>query len=160
MNLPWVRVAGLVLTATALPGCSWQMGDTGFTGTWERRLTGGYSSLSIHEAEDGYQVSWSKIDGKQTVRCDDEGNCEEFVGEEKVYEWRFRAFSLPDSGDLFLEVTGSPIDEQASPLSYKDRLVLQPGGLELFSYQIEENGVEKDPSATPVVFRKISDRPL
>jgi len=152
------RMAILSLVVAISGACSPRIADTGFTGAWERPLNGGYSSLAIREADDGYHVRWNKIDGNQTVRCDEDGSCEEFVGEEKVYEWRFRAFSRPDSPDLFVEVTGVPIGDR-TPMRYTDRLVLQPGGRELWSYQIEENGVERDPPGNPLKFHKVSNDP-
>jgi hypothetical protein len=157
-----LRLAAALLAASAFlhSGCGSGLHDTGFTGTWERRLPGGYSSLSIREQAGGYAVRWSKLDGAETVRCDDRGQCEEFVGEEKVYEWRFQPFLRPDTEDLFLEVVGSPLDDTTPALRYIDRLQLRGDGLELWSYQVSENGVDRDPPVGPRVFKKTSDQPL
>jgi len=156
------RIGATILATSVLvlAGCGSGPRDTGFAGTWERRLPGGYSSLSIREEAGGYTVRWSKLDGAQSVRCDERGHCEEFVGETKVYEWRFQAFLRPDSEDLFLEVVGSPLDDTTPALRYVDRLQLQADGLELWSYQISENGVDRDPPEGPKVFEKTSDPPL
>jgi len=150
----------LAASLVVLAGCGSGPHDTGFVGTWERRLPGGFSSLSIREEAGGYAVRWSKLDGAQTVRCDERGRCEEFVGETKVYEWRFQPFLRPDSEDLFLEVVGSPLDDTTPSLRYVDRLQIQDGGLELWSYQVSENGVDHDPPKGPRVFEKTSDQPL
>lgn len=157
-----VRAAATILAVSLVlvTGCGLGPHDTGFVGTWERRLPGGYSSLSIREEAGGYAIRWSKLDGAQTVRCDERGRCEEFVGETKVYEWRFQPFLRPDSEDLFLEVVGQPLDDTTPSLRYVDRLQVQDGGLELWSYQISENGVDLDPPKGPIVFEKTSDQPL
>ena len=104
-------------------------------------------------------MRWTKVDGDQTVRCDDSGRCEEFVAGTKVCDWRFELSARPDSQALFLEVVGTPLDDTKPALGYVDRLELQRGGLELWSYQISENGVDKDPPLGPRMFRKISDEP-
>ncbi len=150
----------VVVLAVALAACDGGLSDTGFEGTWERMLPSGVSMLSLRAVDDGYQVWWSKIDGVQTVRCDEQGNCEEFVGDRKVYGWTFRAFTRPESEHLFVEVTGHPVDDTTQPVSYLDRLELQPGGQELWSYQVEENGVTKDPPGGPLKFRKVADEPV
>jgi len=151
---------GCVLVGACLShGCGSGLHDTGFTGTWERPLAGGHSSLSIREEAAGYVVRWSKLDGAESVRCDDRGHCEEFVGETKVYEWRFQPFLKPDSDDLFLEVVGTPLEENAPGLRYVDRLTLHDGGLALSSSQISQNGIDLDVPIGPRVFQKVADEP-
>ncbi len=131
-----------------------------FVGTWERPLPGGHSLLSISKSDRGYIVRWSKIDGNQTVRCDPTGHCEEFLGEQKVYEWIFRARTGAGSEELYVEVQGIPVDNTTPALTYTDRLVLAEGGRELWSYQISENGKPMDPPGGPVKFFRVSHRPL
>lgn len=154
-------VAVLLVSGLSLDtGCGTAPDDTGFVGTWERRLPGGYSSLSIRQEDAGYVVRWSKLNGAESVRCDEQGRCEEFVGETKVCDWQFQAFVRPDSDDLFVEVVGTPLDPATPALRYVDRLRLESGGIELWSYSVSENGADLDPEQGPRVFKKVSDRPL
>jgi hypothetical protein len=148
----------LVVAAFAL-GCGSQTSNTGFTGTWERPLEDGYSRLSIRQTESGYFVRWSKSQPDHTVRCDDQGNCDELFLGKKVYEWQFRASTRPDSDDLFLEVLGKPADGAGHPMTYVDRLELQPGGNEIWSYQLEQNGIVRDPPSKPRKLLRVPNEP-
>jgi hypothetical protein len=153
------RFAALLVVLCSLQGCADEITDIGFVGTWKRELAGGYSILAIDKTENDYRVRWSKIDKLETTSCDDAGMCDTYVGDRKVYEWRIRAFLRPPSEDLFVELSGIPLDGATASVGYTDRLVLESGGLELLSYPAGENGDTRDPASKPLRFRKISDDP-
>jgi hypothetical protein len=131
-----------------------------FTGTWERPLGEGFSSLSFEAVDGGYRVRWNKVDGITTVRCDDHGSCEELVGDEKVCDWRFEVRPGADDRQLILVVEGVPVDGALAPVSYVDRLVLEPGGRAISSHPVATEGSEAESNRPVLRFSKVSDRPL
>jgi hypothetical protein len=148
-----VTVATLVLGA-----CGGVVSDTGFIGSW-RRTDGVASSISLSRGPDGYHLRWSRRDGPVSVRCDVPDVCAAFSGGTKLFEYRFRVFEREGSPDLFVECKGEGA-APAPPLSYVDRLVLQPGGLELWSYTIERDGAPLDAPEDPIRFAKTADKPF
>lgn len=150
--------------ATMVLGCALLVGACGspqeFTGTWERPVGEGFSSLSFDPIDGGYRVRWAKVDGRATVRCDDDGLCEEYFGNDKVCDWKFAARAGEADGELLLEVHGNPVDASTAPVSYVDRLVLEPGGRALEAHPLSTDGAPDDTSRPILRFRKVSDLPL
>jgi len=143
----------------AAGGCGTSLSDTGFVGTWQS--TGnGTSTIAIEPAGDGYRFRWSLARGERTVRCDGEGLCEEFNAGEKIYEYRFEVDSQDGSTDLLVSCEGTPMAQDGMAVRYVDRLVLQPGATEIWSYMIEQDGHELMPPKGPRRFAKISDEPF
>ena len=143
--------------ALALAGCG---SSPDFTGTWERPLGEGFSSLSFEAVDEGYRVRWNKVDGTTTVRCDDAGHCEEMVGDEKVCDWWFEARPGARQGELLLAVSGDPVSDEIAPVSYVDRLVLEPGGREISAHPVTTEGSPGETRRPILRFTKVSDRPL
>jgi uncharacterized membrane protein len=133
--------------------------DTGYFGTWER-LGEQPSRISLRRDGDGYRFRWSLDDGPQSVHCDDHGVCTEFFQGDRLYEWSFRAYREAGSEELRLERVRKSLDEDAAPLQEVDRLVVQPGGLELRAFTIERNHEKLPHSGGFYAYFKRSDRPF
>jgi hypothetical protein len=143
----------------ALSACGPAPTDTGFSGSWQR-AGDPRSTISLREAEDGFRFRWSLRTEDRSVVCAEDGACEEFRGAEKVYRHRFRLFRRDGSPDLYLECTQEPLQPQWKAVRYVDRLALQTGGLELWSYTIEMDGAAVEPPRGPLRFVKVSDEPF
>jgi len=155
MRLPiGATVAACTLT---LVGCGV---SADFTGTWERPLGEGFSSLSFERVDNGYRVRWNKVDGVTTVRCGDLGDCEEFVGDEKVCDWQFEVRPGAQERELLLVVRADPVSEELPEVGYVDRLVLEPGGREISAHPVVTEGSPDETARTSLRFTKVSDRPL
>jgi hypothetical protein len=150
-----VLAGGLMLGTGCDPGVT----DTGYSGTWQR-LAGSPSSISLREGAEGWEFRWSARDAARTIVCTAAGLCDEVRDGKKVYLYRFRVFEGADDGGLHIECTGEPVDSEMVPMRYVDRLVVQPGGMELWSYMIEMNGEKLDEPRGPVRFSKTSDVPF
>ena len=98
--------------------------------------------------EDGeFHFAFRKEAGDTSVCCHEEDICSEYFQETLVYEWRFDVRMDEESSQLVVSVEGVPRDGRSTPLTYTDRLELRPGGLELWSWKIEQNGRNLDPTA-------------
>jgi hypothetical protein len=161
------RAAAALLAAT-LAACRGapEVSDTGYVGSWEREIRGGRSVISLWEAEGELRLRWNKTPDPEfasagtfsTVRCGTSGPCTEFAGQAPVYEYTFRTFRREGQDDLFVECVGEPAAPGVSRLQYVDRLELQPGGLELWSYMVELNGAPRE--SLPIKHRKVSNDPF
>jgi hypothetical protein len=133
--------------------------DTGFVGTW-RRADGVESTISLSRGADGYHLRWSRRDGPVAVRCEEPDSCAAFAEGRKLYEYRFHVSEREGSSDLYVECAGTPVEPDLPPMSYVDRLVLQPGALELWSFTIERDGVALAAPEGPIRLVKTADTPF
>jgi len=149
-------LACLLVAACAGPPVT----DTGFSGRWERRVGQSRSVVSIWDEDGVLEYCWTKwtADGK-SVHCVGPGSSEVRIQGETIYRYTFRVRGEVAEGQLTVEVTGEPLVDRTTPIRWVDRVVLRPGGLELWSYQIELNGRPRATPAGPYKFVKISDRP-
>lgn len=153
--------AALALTGGVMLGTSCDSGvtDTGYSGTWQR-MAGSPSSISLRQGAEGWEFRWSARDAARTIVCESAGVCDELRDGKKVYRYNFRVFEDGQDRGLHVECTGEPVDSEMMPMRYIDRLVVQPGGLELWSYMIELNAEKLDEPRGPVRFAKTSDVPF
>ena len=155
-------LACLLVAATGLHCRGKTISDTGFTGRWERSAGQSRSVVSIWEDDGSLHYCWSKwTAGEQSVRCTGPGESVVRSEGERVYRYTFR---VRDGGadpeaPLTVEVLGQPLAGRSTPIQWVDRLELQSGGLELWSYQIELNGRPRPNPAGPYKFVKVDDRP-
>jgi hypothetical protein len=140
-----------------------EISDSGYTGRWERRIGRTRSVVSFWEEGGEMRFCWNQITENvpRRIRCDSKGVAEYLVNREKIYEYRFRTSVEETTGHLLLHVEGAPpVEGEATPIVWVDRLELQPGGLELWSYRLELNDTVHPKPMGPVKFVKISDDPF
>ncbi len=152
----WVAVGCL-----ALGGCVDRPSNTGFVGTWSRGNDRATSTISISRDGDAYRFRWrlTSDDGDWSVECDAEGACQEFIDGAETSEFRFVAGIDPESGHLLVECNGRSLPPHEKPIHYVDELVLEPGGLALWSYTNERGTDRFEGDARPKRrLEKVSDR--
>lgn len=152
----WFAVGALVV----LCGCTPEVSDTGYVGTWTRGSPRSTSTIAIFRDENGYRFRWKvdTPDGRWRVRCDWNGRCEEHVEGEKVAEYVFVTRLDPSTGHLLVECTGKVTKPKPAEIHYLDELVVSPNGKELLSYTRERAGQHFEGNARPVrSFRKVAD---
>ncbi len=153
----------LVLLTAILAACSpeGRVSDTGFIGKWQRQIGNSESTFALWQEGDGYGFCWTQPPSElgREVLCVATGHSEERVRGQKVYEYRFEVRPEQGSDHLLVSVQGTPINPLSTPIQWVDRLVLQPGGLELWVYQIELNGQPRPNPSEPYKFTKVSDDP-
>jgi len=151
----------LGIAMTVLCGCGPEISDIGYVGTWQRPLGEAYSRIGIWEGEDGeFHFAFRKEAGEVSVRCHEEDLCSEYYEGQHIYDWGFDASMHEESGQLVVRVDGVPRDGRSTPLTYTDRIELRPGGLELWSWKIEQNGQKLDKPTGPLQFAKVSNDPF
>ena len=158
------RRAGYVLLV-ALLGASCgphEVSDTGYVGTWAHGGPNAQSIISIVRDGESYRFRWRVVsnDGKWSVDCDWDGNCEEkFDGQTTVLHV-FRPFVDPRTGHLKLDITREHVRGPERRVSHSvDLLELEPGGLALWSYTVERDGKVFEGDHRPKrKLDKVSDR--
>lgn len=159
MNARWIRRAVPIVLAVAAGACGPRVSDTGYVGLWQREAQTGPSRIAIWRVGDEYRFA-SIVEGKdRKVDCDEHGDCDEIVDGQLIYRWHYRAFLGDGDDTLYVECRGEPAIEGNTPLTYVDRLELQPGGLELHSFTVQRNRFKLPRPGGPYVFVKVSDRP-
>ena len=152
-------LTGAILVATFARCGGGAMTPTGFVGSW-KRADGASSSISLSRASESYHMRWTRRDGPIWVRCDEPDLCFAYVSGEKVYEYRFRVYERDGSPDLFVECIGTPLQPDSPPVHYVDRLELQGGELELWSFTIERDGDPLSQPEGPIRFVKSANDPF
>lgn len=153
-------LAGLLLATLGLHCGGPRVSDTGFSGRWERRVGQSRSVVAIWDEDGALAYCWTKwTSGEKTVRCTGPGSSEVRFRGETIYRYTFRVREEAAQDQLTVDVTGEPLVDSTTPIRWVDRLILRPGGLELWSYQVELNGRPRATPAGPYRFVKISDRP-
>jgi hypothetical protein len=129
-------------------------------GTWALGSPQATSTIAIFRDDAGYRFRW-KLEtpsGKWRVRCDWDGRCEEYVDGEKAADYVFTTRQDSATGHLLVECTGKVIKPKRAEIHYLDELVVEPGGLTLWSYSIERGGQRFEGNARPKrSYRKVAD---
>ncbi len=152
----------LAMTVALLAGCDApvRVSDTGYVGTWTRGNDRVSSTIAIYHDGERYRFRWfvHSKDGKWSVRCDWDGQCEEFVDGEKTSVYTFRTWTEETTGHLMVECTGRVWKPREVEIHYVDELVLADEGRTLWSYTLERGGQRFEGDARPRrQFRKVSD---
>ena len=150
----------LAAAAVVFVGCAPKVSDTGYVGTWARSSPQSASTIAIYRDDAGYRFRW-KVDtpsGKWRVRCDWNGRCEEHIDGEKAAEYLFTTRIDPATGHLVVDCTGKVSKPRRAEIHYVDELVVEPGGLTLWSYTLERGGQRFEGEARPKrSYRKVAD---
>lgn len=140
-----MRLAALVALASIAalacePGA--RISDTGYVGTWERGNDKVRSRVAIRKDGAAYRFRWtqSNADASWTVACDWEGECTEHLDGAKIAAFRFQTSIDPESGHLLVDVLRSETSGGKGDYADRDELVLEPGGLKLWSYTVQHDG--------------------
>lgn len=158
----WWVVCGVLAGVLAGCSCAPAVSDTGYVGTWARGNDRATSTIAIAKDGEQYRFRWTvaSVDGKWKVRCDWEGNCEEFVEADKVATYKFDCWF--DSGRDRLMVKMVRTGTERSPDSHTDIDVLElepgKGGTVLWSHTIQRDDRHFEPGAGPTrYFTKVSN---
>jgi hypothetical protein len=144
-------------------GCGTTPTDTGHLGSWEREVAKGrVSRIALWEEDGRTYFCWSTHgeNWTQRVRCAPGGISETVVRREVIYEHRFHIRPGDADDELIVDVEGVPQKEGTTPIRWTDRLVVQPGGMELFSYKLSLNGKVFEKPLQPLRFTKVADDPI
>jgi len=154
-----IRIGCCVLILAAL-ACDAQEppSNTGYTGTWER----GHetrSLLAIVERNGEYLIRKRVISpkGGPNLRCDWNGNCEEFVDGEKTADYTFRTWVDPKTERLRIECHATITEPRVVELHYLDEFLLKDNGLRLRARTLERGGRTYTSGKPKRDYRKISD---
>ena len=147
---------GLAFSCSAPPPT---LSDTGYVGTWERRGPKAASKVELFHDGKQYRFRWTMTtdDRSAEVRCNWDGECDEFVGGKKVIAHRFKLWTDEESGELMIECHSEGITP-GNNVHYIDRLLVEPGGKTLVAYTIETNGTTYEEENQPRrTYNKVAD---
>lgn len=155
------RSCGFWLAMLALAGCRAEPTNTGYVGTWSRGSGPVRSMLAIVADGDAYRVRWTleSDDDTRRVRCDWEGECEEFIEQDRISKFTLTPSIDPDSGNLRIECNGTAYVPEETAMHYLDELTLRSRGKKMIAHTLEEAGQvwtreDREPRR---IFQKISD---
>jgi len=137
--------------------------DTGYEGTWGRGSDRVVSRISIVkiDGEYKYRVGLTSEDGKRVIRCDWDGDCEEFIDGEKTSEYKFTIWFDEPSDRLRVECVGEVFRPTPATVHDIDELVVKANGLKLRRRAIQrgEKSYKKGDYPRPHLdYAKISDQ--
>lgn len=158
------RGFGILGLAMALAACERapKISDTGYVGTWARGNPQATSTIAIVKEGEAYRFRWNvtSADDKWKVRCDWEGNCEEFMGEERVATYKFDCWFDEAKNRLMVKFTRAGTEKSPDSHTDIDELELEPGkaGTVLWSHTIQRDDTHFKPGEGPTrYFNKVSD---
>jgi hypothetical protein len=157
---------GLAIGLASFVSCGPSVSDTGLVGTWRRTFgEHGRSEVAFWKAADGtyrFRANRFNHDGMHELRCGAEGPCLEYGTEpEPYYEYHYRVFERPGESGLFVECDGRPHGTSpATPLQQIERFDVEPGGLVLKVWLVEQNHRTARATMPRTQFDKVSDDPF
>ena len=147
---PWTLTPLLLVVIVA--GCG---GDPGppfspYVGVWEQRGARAVSQIAIAHDGEKYRFRWTKNtdDNNYTVRCNWDGDCEEYDHGKLNVRYKFDIWVDEVSGNVVVECRGEGVQTDIT-VQYKDELVVDEGGELLWAYALEVNGKQPDPDNRP-----------
>jgi len=118
------------------------------------------SVLSILKEDGSWRFRWKldSEDGRWKVRCNWEGQCEEFVDEARVATYTFKVTQGETPDTLTVECERVSLRPNDAGYHYVDDLVLGPGGTSLTAYtrKLGDTTYTRESTRT-LKFDKVSD---
>jgi hypothetical protein len=148
------------LAATVACGLPPMVSNTGYRGTWGRRSAFGQSIVAIVEHNGRWRLRWSttSLDGKDTVRCDWDGRCEERRAGRLL-----ATYTITTRYDTVTNILAADtVEERLSPtkmtLRYSEVAELDDAGRTLRLRTTERGGQHFEGTARPQrLFTKLAD---
>jgi hypothetical protein len=159
-----IRAMGATVLAMCLgaPSCGIEpvLSDTGFAGTWSRGNERNVSILAIAARDGAFRFRWIKrsFDGKLSIVCGWDGNCEERLNGTLVATYTMQARYVAATGALYTDTVEERQFPERQTFRYTDQLEVTDGGTTLWSYTTERDGRHYEDGARPKrSFAKVSN---